>query len=149
VVKINGAGPDFHRRDLWDAIQTGNCPEWELGLQLFDEAFADKFVFDVLDASEGDMAGTETWRRILNVAERLQSPVAGSIRSQAPPTEPAPRLPLTSGRSPPARVAIWTIMMGVFGATAALAAAPRRTSMQGSFRGLARCRRGRVYISLQ
>jgi catalase len=52
AVKINGADPDFHRRDLWDAIQTGDCPEWELGLQLFDEAFAEKFAFDVLDATK-------------------------------------------------------------------------------------------------
>ncbi len=41
AVKINGADPDFHRRDLWTAIQTGNYPEWELGLQLFDDKFAD------------------------------------------------------------------------------------------------------------
>lgn len=52
AVKINGADPDFHRRDLWDAIQSGNFPEWELGLQLFDEDFADKFAFDVLDATK-------------------------------------------------------------------------------------------------
>ena len=36
AVKINGADPDFHRRDLWNAIQSGDFPEWELGLQLFD-----------------------------------------------------------------------------------------------------------------
>jgi catalase len=52
AVKINGADPDFHRRDLWNAIQMGDYPEWELGLQLFDEAFADKFEFDVLDATK-------------------------------------------------------------------------------------------------
>jgi catalase len=52
AVKVNGADPDFHRRDLWDAIQGGNYPEWELQLQLFDEAFADKFDFDVLDATK-------------------------------------------------------------------------------------------------
>ena len=52
AVKINGADPDFHRRDLWNAIQSGNFPEWELGLQLFDEKFADKFAFDVLDATK-------------------------------------------------------------------------------------------------
>jgi catalase len=52
AVKINGADPDFHRRDLWNAIQSRNFPEWELGLQLFDEAFADKFAFDVLDATK-------------------------------------------------------------------------------------------------
>jgi len=52
ALKLNGADPDFHRRDLWDAIQMGDYPEWELGLQLFDEKFADKFEFDVLDATK-------------------------------------------------------------------------------------------------
>jgi catalase len=52
AVKINGADPDFHRRDLWQAIQSGQFPEWELGLQLFDEKFADQFEFDVLDATK-------------------------------------------------------------------------------------------------
>ncbi len=52
AVKINGADPDFHRRDLWDAIQKGEYPEWELGMQLFDEAFADGFGFDVLDPTK-------------------------------------------------------------------------------------------------
>ena len=52
AVKINGADPDFHRRDLWNAIQSGNFPEWELGLQLFDEDFANGFEFDVLDATK-------------------------------------------------------------------------------------------------
>lgn len=52
AVKINGADPDFHRRDLWNAIQMGDYPEWELGLQLFDEDFADRFDFDVLDATK-------------------------------------------------------------------------------------------------
>jgi len=52
AVKINGADPDFHRRDLWDAIHAGDFPEWELGLQVFDEAFAEKFAFDVLDATK-------------------------------------------------------------------------------------------------
>ncbi len=52
AVKINGADPDFHRRDLWDAISTGDFPEWELGVQLFDDAFADEFAFDVLDSTK-------------------------------------------------------------------------------------------------
>lgn len=52
AVKINGADPDFHRRDLWNAIKTGNYPEWELGMQLFDEDFAKKFDFDVLDPTK-------------------------------------------------------------------------------------------------
>jgi catalase len=52
AVKINGADPDFHRRDLWQAIQSGNFPEWELRVQLFDQDFADNFDFDVLDATK-------------------------------------------------------------------------------------------------
>jgi catalase len=52
ALKINGMDPDFHRRDLWDAIQMGDFPEWELGLQLFDEEFTNKFPFDVLDATK-------------------------------------------------------------------------------------------------
>jgi catalase len=52
AVKINGADSDFHRRDLWNAIKGGNFPEWELGLQLFDDKFADAFEFDILDATK-------------------------------------------------------------------------------------------------
>src|SRR3984957_13455245 len=52
AVKISGADPDFHRRDLWEAIESGHYPEWELGLQLFSEAQAEQFSFDVLDATK-------------------------------------------------------------------------------------------------
>jgi catalase len=52
AVKINGADPDFHRRDLWTAIKAGDFPEWELCVQLFDQEFADSFDFDVLDPTK-------------------------------------------------------------------------------------------------
>jgi catalase len=52
AVKINGADPDFHRRDLWQSIQSGNFPEWELSVQLFDQDFADSFDFDILDPTK-------------------------------------------------------------------------------------------------
>ena len=52
AVKINGADPDFHRRDLWDAIDKGDFPEFELCLQTFTQRQADKFDFDVLDATK-------------------------------------------------------------------------------------------------
>jgi catalase len=52
AVKISGADPDFHRRDLWEAIEAGEFPEWELGLQIFTEAQSEKFSFDVLDATK-------------------------------------------------------------------------------------------------
>lgn len=52
AVKISGADPDFHRRDLWEAIEAGAYPEWELGVQVFTERQADGFSFDVLDATK-------------------------------------------------------------------------------------------------
>ncbi|MGV8961418.1 MAG: catalase [Stenotrophomonas sp.] len=52
AVKISGADPDFNRRDLWDAIEAGEYPSWELGVQVFSEADAEKFSFDVLDATK-------------------------------------------------------------------------------------------------
>jgi catalase len=51
-VKICGADPDFHRRDLWEAIEAGAFPEWELSFQLFSEEQAERFSFDVLDATK-------------------------------------------------------------------------------------------------
>ena len=52
AVKISGADPDFHRRDLFEAIERGDFPEWELSVQAFDQATADRFPFDVLDATK-------------------------------------------------------------------------------------------------
>ncbi|HEY6881240.1 MAG TPA: catalase, partial [Polyangiales bacterium] len=52
ALKINGTDPDFHRRDLWEAIEAGDFPEWELGVQLFDDALAATLPFDHLDATK-------------------------------------------------------------------------------------------------
>ena len=52
AVKINGADPDFHRRDLYGAIALGDHPQWDLCIQAFDEEFAESFDFDVLDATK-------------------------------------------------------------------------------------------------
>ncbi|WP_244300549.1 catalase [Achromobacter aegrifaciens] len=52
AVKVSGADPDFHRRDLWEAIDAGNGPQWELGVQVFTEEQAEGFSFDVLDATK-------------------------------------------------------------------------------------------------
>ncbi len=49
---ISGKDPDFHRRDLWNAIETGAFPEWELGVQMVDEEDENKFRFDLLDATK-------------------------------------------------------------------------------------------------
>lgn len=50
--KISGKDPDYHRRDLWDNIEEGNFPEWELGLQIIPEEDEHKFDFDLLDATK-------------------------------------------------------------------------------------------------
>lgn len=52
ALKVNGADPDFHRRDMWDAIDAGDYPQWDLGIQVFDDDFADSFEFDILDATK-------------------------------------------------------------------------------------------------
>jgi catalase len=52
ALKINGADPDYHRRDLHAAIAKGSFPTWELHLQLFSEADAKRFDFDVLDPTK-------------------------------------------------------------------------------------------------
>ncbi len=52
TVKIAGADPDFHRRDMFEAIEAGNFPEWEFAVQLFTQEQADQFPFDHLDATK-------------------------------------------------------------------------------------------------
>ena len=52
AVKLASADPDFHRRDLFEAIQRGDCPEWDLAVQLFTEEEAAKFPFDHLDPTK-------------------------------------------------------------------------------------------------
>ncbi|WP_295769365.1 catalase [uncultured Mucilaginibacter sp.] len=49
---ISGKDPDFHRRDLWDAIESGNFPEYELGLQIIPEEDEFKYDFDLLDSTK-------------------------------------------------------------------------------------------------
>jgi len=50
--KISGLDPDFHRRDLWEAIENGDYPEWELGVQLVEENDEHAFDFDLLDPTK-------------------------------------------------------------------------------------------------
>ena len=52
AVKISGADPDYQRRDLYEAIMAGDFPEWHLGIQTFDEDFAARQPYDVLDATK-------------------------------------------------------------------------------------------------
>jgi catalase len=52
AVKIAGADPDYHRRDLHESIARGDYPEWELGLQLFDEKLVASLPYDVLDSTK-------------------------------------------------------------------------------------------------
>src|SRR5262245_30771736 len=50
--KISGKDPDFHRRDLWEAIENGDYPEWEFGVQIVEEEDEHAFDFDLLDATK-------------------------------------------------------------------------------------------------
>ncbi len=50
--RISGADPDFHRRDLWEAIESGDFPEWQVGVQLIPEKDEHKFNFDLLDPTK-------------------------------------------------------------------------------------------------
>ncbi len=50
--KISGKDPDFHRRDLWDSIQAGHFPEWDLGVQIIPEKDEHKYEFDLLDPTK-------------------------------------------------------------------------------------------------
>ncbi|UZR98494.1 catalase [Chondrinema litorale] len=52
AVKLHGADSDFHRRDLWEAIEAGQYPEWELGIQVVPEEDEHKFEFDLLDPTK-------------------------------------------------------------------------------------------------
>ena len=50
--KLGGKDPDFHRKDLYEAIEMGNYPEYELGVQMIEEEDEFKFDFDVLDPTK-------------------------------------------------------------------------------------------------
>ena len=52
AAKLAGADADYHRRDLWEAIEAGEYPEWELGFQIFTQAQGERFTFDILDATK-------------------------------------------------------------------------------------------------
>jgi catalase len=52
ALKLQAADNDYHRRDLWESIAMGAFPEWELGIQAFDQKFADKQPYDVLDPTK-------------------------------------------------------------------------------------------------
>ncbi len=67
-MKIAGADPDYHRRDLFEAIDAGDFPEWEFGVQLLTQAEADALPFDILDATKvipeetgADPASSDAW----------------------------------------------------------------------------------------
>lgn len=52
ALKLQAADNDYHRRDLFEAIDTGAFPQWDLGIQVFDQAFAEAQPYDVLDATK-------------------------------------------------------------------------------------------------
>lgn len=49
---ISGKDPDFHRRDLWEAIESGNFPQWDFGVQIVEEKDEHNFEFDLLDPTK-------------------------------------------------------------------------------------------------
>lgn len=105
AVKIAGADPDYHRRDLFEAIDSGDFPAWDLGIQVFDEAFAAKQPYDVLDATklipEEDLPVRVIGRMTLNrnvdnfFAETEQ---AAFLPSNVPPGIDFSNDPLLQGR---------------------------------------------------
>ena len=62
--KISGKDPDFHRRDLWESIENGDFPEWELGVQIVEEKDEHNFDFDLLDPTKIIPEETVPVRRI-------------------------------------------------------------------------------------
>ena len=52
TLKLQAADNDYHRRDLFEAIDSGAFPQWELGIQVFDRKFAEAQSYDVLDATK-------------------------------------------------------------------------------------------------
>lgn len=52
ALKLAGQDPDFHRKDLWEAIEKGCYPKWKFGIQVIPEAKEDDFEFDILDATK-------------------------------------------------------------------------------------------------
>jgi catalase len=68
--KLAGKDPDFNRRDLWEAIEMGDYPEWELAVQMIDESQEHDFDFDILDATklwpESDVPLMKVGKMVLN-----------------------------------------------------------------------------------
>ncbi|KAF2196674.1 catalase-domain-containing protein [Delitschia confertaspora ATCC 74209] len=52
ALKLAGQDPDFHRKDLWEAIENGAYPKWKFGIQVIPEAQENDFEFDILDATK-------------------------------------------------------------------------------------------------
>lgn len=52
ALTLNGQNPDFHRADLFDAIESGNFPEWEVGVQIMEESDVLRWGIDLLDPTK-------------------------------------------------------------------------------------------------
>ena len=84
ALKISGADPDYHRRDLWDAVKTNNYQNGNC-VQLFDQNFADSFDFDILDSTKiiprrssvrcRSVASSSTGCRIISSPRPSRSPL--------------------------------------------------------------------------
>jgi catalase len=58
ALKVAGQDPDFHRRDMYDAIESGSYPQWELGIQTMKESEVDALDFDPLDATKSKLSSS-------------------------------------------------------------------------------------------
>ena len=52
ALKLAGQDPDFHRKDLWEAIENKAYPKWDFGIQVIPESKEHDFDFDILDATK-------------------------------------------------------------------------------------------------
>ena len=80
AVKISGADPDFHRRDLWEAIEAGAFPEWELGSRSSPRSRPKSFSFDVLDADQARARGARAGAAGRPDGARTATPTTSSPR---------------------------------------------------------------------
>ncbi len=99
--KLAGVDPDFHRRDLYEAIEAGAYPEWDLGLQIVDEEDEHKFDFDLLDSTKivprnwsrcaASVGSCSTATRTTSSASRSPTARRTWCPASRPPTTPSSR----------------------------------------------------------
>ena len=87
AVKINGADPDFHRRDLWQAIQSGHFPEWELSV-LKPVPAAEEAFLEWIERLDREFANRDPEHRSNVVREELHQLYLGCPYAAPDPAAP-------------------------------------------------------------